>query len=201
MATLSKFGFSGLEGYRNNNQIGTPFRGMAKAESSGRGYYDPERMQERWGDNAYRMGRFGDRQARQAMMDGGGVRRGYGAGGGQGDGGPKSLLDQLNENPLEKPIKTWYDFVKRPLNPPLSPALGDLAQLNRSTNPTALPGVAEAQARIQLNRGTLGDYGTMALQENPSGNAETHQALARIRFNHQKGIRGAMERALFGANY
>jgi hypothetical protein len=153
--------------------------GMAGATASGRSYMDPNRAQERYN-------RWGDRQLRQQMA--GGAGRGYGGGGGYG---------ARDDNPLRKPITSWYEAVtKRPSF--TQQGLTDMATLNRASAPNALPGVAEAQARVQGGIGTVGDYGMLTRQENPRGMPQAQQALARIRFNEQQGLLGAVQRSFYG---
>lgn len=106
-----------------------------------------------------------------------------------------SLMDQINSaSPLQKPIQSWQDFVRRPQYTQANAS--DLAILNRARNPRALPGVAEATARMQTGTATIGDFGTVERANNPT-NPEAANAAARLRFNQRGGIMGALERALY----
>lgn len=189
-AGMSRSGLEGFNRLQKAKELGIPVGAdspMAQSTPSGRSYMDPERTRERWA-------RQEDRARRQSLanMGAGGGRSGGGGGGG---GAPMSLMDQINSaSPLQKPIQSWQDFVRRPQYTQAN--MRDLATLKRAQSPNLLPGVAEASTRMQTGTATIGDFGTVERANNPT-NPEAANAAARLRFNQRGGLLGNIERALY----
>lgn len=145
---------------------------MGRSYKSGRGYWDPERMDERYARASlkYAEGRAGG---------GGGGSRG---GGGYGGGG-QPPMPLLNDQPLFGPAD-----------------LGDLQSINFGNAPSLGQDYAGALSRTQLGLGGVGDYQLMQQRTNPSQSSNYNDAIARMKFRRfalmRKGLLGAAQQAL-----